>query len=367
MGIVVRTNESAINADRNLKKNTKNNKASLEKLSSGYRINRAGDDASGLAISEKMKAQITSLRTAGDNCEDGISMIQTAEGYMEEIHNILNRMVELAEKSANGILEDSGESGYRAYGEANHKYNAGTDRTALQTEMDQLCSEIDRIAMTANFNGNKLFYPEDGPDYDAYSKLPFINSSYDLPNDTALQIGETANKADKLVIHFPLMSTDGLFLRSHKMDHVDVINADGAGVTKDQLLVISNNSTSTLTDHRGVVQPFKGRASTNEFGVTVNISDQAFASKAAEIIRDVIDDVSLYRSQFGAAQNRLEYTINNLTSTEENITAANSRIRDTEMAEEMSEYTKSNIVSQAAQAMLAQANTQPQNVLSLLQ
>ncbi len=366
MGLVVRTNGSAINSNRNLKKNTKKNKASMEKLASGYRINRAGDDASGLAISEKMKAQITALGTADNNCEDGISLIQTAEGYMEEIHNILNRMVELSEKSANGILEDSGNRGYRAYGELKGKQNAGTDRAALQSEMDQLCAEIDRIAMTANFNGNKLFYPEDGPDYDAYNKLPYINASYDLPNDTALQIGETANKADKLVIHFPLMSTDGLFLRSHRMDHVDVINADGAGVTQDQLLVISNNK-NTLTDHRGVVQSFKGKSSANEFGVTVNISDQAFASKAAEIIRDVIDDVSLYRSQFGAAQNRLEYTINNLNTTEENITAANSRIRDTEMAEEMSEYTKSNIVSQAAQAMLAQANTQPQNVLSLLQ
>lgn len=365
MGLVVRTNGSAINANRNLKKNIKKNKTSMEKLSSGYRINRAGDDASGLAISEKMKAQITALGTADNNCEDGISLIQTAEGYMEEIHNMLNRMVELSEKSANGILEDSGNRGYYAYGKKNGEQNAGTDRAALQAEMDQLCAEIDRVAMTANFNGNKLFYPEDGPDYDAYDDLQFMNSFYDL-KDVALQIGETANKADKLVINFPLMSTDGLFLRSHRMDHVDIIKADGSGVDKNKVLVVSNGKMS-IEDSEGKTQPYMGDASANKYGVTVNISDQAYASKAAEVIREVIDDVSLYRSQLGAAQNRLEYTINNLNTAEENITAANSRIRDTEMAEEMSEYTKSNVVSQAAQTMLAQANTQPQNVLSLLQ
>ena len=161
MGMVVKTNIQAINAHRNLSINNKKSTSSLEKLASGFKINRAGDDASGLAISEKMKAQITALGTSSNNCEDGISLIQTAEGYMEEIHNMLNRMVELAEKSANGILEDSGNTDFMAYGVTNEVQNAGTDRAALQLEMDQLCAEIDRIAMTANFNGNKLFFPND--------------------------------------------------------------------------------------------------------------------------------------------------------------------------------------------------------------
>ena len=158
MGMVVRTNMGAINANRNLGKNAKTNSRSLEKLASGFKINRAGDDASGLAISEKMKAQIKALGTASDNCEDGISLVQTAEGYMSEVHDMLNRMVELAEKSGNGINEDSGLTGATAYGTSTDgSLNAGTDRAALQAEMDQLCAEIDRIALTANFNGNKLF------------------------------------------------------------------------------------------------------------------------------------------------------------------------------------------------------------------
>ena len=150
MGMVVRTNMMAINANRNLGKNNKGVSGSLEKLASGFRINRAGDDASGLAISEKMKAQIKALGTASDNCEDGISLIQTAEGYMTEIHDMLNRMVELSEKSANGINEDSGNTGVSAYGVSGGVQNAGTDRAALQAEMDQLSAEIDRIAKQAS-------------------------------------------------------------------------------------------------------------------------------------------------------------------------------------------------------------------------
>ena len=163
MGMVVRSNIAAMNANRNLNKNNNTVSKSLEKLSSGFKINRAGDDASGLAISEKMKAQIKALDTASANCEDGISLIQTAEGYLGEIHDQLNRMVELAEKSANGINEDSTLRGSGAYGigklaDGKSTGNlAGTDRAALQAEMDQLAAEIDRIAITANFNGNKLF------------------------------------------------------------------------------------------------------------------------------------------------------------------------------------------------------------------
>ncbi len=353
MGMVVRTNMMAINANRNLGKNNKGVSGSLEKLASGFRINRAGDDASGLAISEKMKAQIKALGTASDNCEDGISLIQTAEGYMTEIHDMLNRMVELSEKSANGINEDSGNTGVSAYGVSGGVQNAGTDRAALQAEMDQLSAEIDRIAMTANFNGNKLLngaldkntvsiINEDGTASNAAGKV------------MTFQIGETSNKADKLCVNIKRMTTDRLF---SSMKSQTVISADGSTALGNQNLTIKNGAGATAS----------GVASANQAGLTINISDQAFASKAAECLRDAIDEVSLQRAQLGATQNRLDYTINNLDTTKENMESANSRIRDTDMAEEMMKYTQGNVLTQAAQAMLAQANTQPQNVLQLLQ
>jgi flagellin len=364
MGMVVRTNMGAINANRNLNKNSKTNSKSLEKLASGYKINRAGDDASGLAISEKMKAQIKALGTASDNCEDGISLVQTTEGYMTEIHDMLNRMVELAEKSANGINEDSGNTGTTAYGVSGGTQNAGTDRAALQAEMDQLAAEIDRIAMTANFNGNKLL--NGALDKNATGILQSDGSQQQSAGKVmTFQIGETANKADKLCLNIKSMATDKLF---NALSSTKVISSDGATSQATANLLISNGAgsgTSTVVDP--TANTTRGLASANVSGVTINISDQAYASKAAECIRDVIDDVSLQRAQLGATQNRLDYTINNLDTTKENMESANSRIRDTDMAEEMMKYTQSNVLSQAAQAMLAQANTQPQNVLQLLQ
>jgi flagellin len=368
MGMVVRTNINAINANRNLGKNNKTNSKSLEKLASGYRINRAGDDASGLAISEKMKAQIKALGAASDNCEDGISLVQTAEGYMTEIHDMLNRMVELAEKSANGINEDSGKTGASAYGtDASGALNAGTDRAALQAEMDQLCAEIDRIALTANFNGNKLFNGNldassgasvakaDGTGFDTTASAKAL----------ALQIGETSNRGDKLTVSIKRMTTDNLF-KSLATQSVVYNKADGSGMVTSSLTV-SNGTTGANTINVGLSNVSAGVASSWQNGLTINISDQAIASKSAELIRDAIDDVSLQRAQLGATQNRLDYTINNLDTAKENIENANSRIRDTDMAEEMMKYTQSNVLTQAAQAMLAQANTQPQNVLQLLQ
>jgi flagellin len=367
MGMVVRTNINALNAHRNLGKNNKANANALEKLSSGFRINRAGDDASGLAISEKMKAQIKALGTASDNCEDGISLVQTAEGYMAEVHDMLNRMVELSEKAANGIMEDTGITGDGAYGTSatDGSLNAGTDRTALQAEMDQLCAEIDRIAMTANFNGNKLL--NGNLDVSAAGVIKEDGTFEAVSGKTmTFQIGETSNKADKLCLNLKSMATNELF---KDMGTVTVISADGTTSYPSVSLLVSNGAaatTSTSVDwtKKGIVQ---GNASANQSGMTINISDQAYASKAAEAIRTVIDDVSLQRAQLGATQNRLDYTINNLDTTEENMNAANSRIRDTDMAEEMMKYTQTNVLTQAAQAMLAQANTQPQNVLSLLQ
>lgn len=366
MGMVVRTNMGAINANRNLTKNSKTNSKSLEKLASGYKINRAGDDASGLAISEKMKAQIKALGTASDNCEDGISLVQTAEGYMTEIHDMLNRMVELAEKSANGINEDSGKTGTAAYGTgATGAQNAGIDRAALQAEMDQLSAEIDRIAITANFNGNKLLNGQLDKGVTYVKEDGTGSKTGSVGKVMTFQIGETANKADKLCLNIKKMTTDRLF---SSMKSQNVISADGStSAVKD--LTIANGAKSASSTVVDVTKKSTkvGTASANQNGLTINISDQAYASKAAEGLRDVIDEVSLQRAQLGATQNRLDYTINNLDTTKENMESANSRIRDTDMAEEMMKYTQSNVLTQAAQAMLAQANTQPQNVLQLLQ
>lgn len=366
MGMVVRTNINAINANRNLGKNNKTNSKSLEKLASGYKINRAGDDASGLAISEKMKAQIKALGTASDNCEDGISLVQTAEGYMTEVHDMLNRMVELAEKSANGINEDSGLTGSTAYGTSTDgSLNAGTDRAALQAEMDQLCAEIDRIALTANFNGNKLFNGNlDASNGASVAKEDGTGFEANNGKALALQIGETSNRGDKLTVSIKRMTTDNLFSKMNAT--VSYNKADGSATVSSKLTV-SNGTTGANTINVGTAGVKAGVASSWTKGITINISDQAIASKSAEMIRDAIDEVSLQRAQLGATQNRLDYTINNLDTAKENIENANSRIRDTDMAEEMMKYTQTNVLTQAAQAMLAQANTQPQNVLQLLQ
>ena len=374
MGMVVRTNVNALNAHRNLNKNNKANAKSLEKLSSGFKINRAGDDASGLAISEKMKAQIKALGTASANAEDGISLIQTAEGYMGEIHDMMNRMVELAEKSANGIMKDSGNTGASAYGtntlEGKDEFlNAGTDRAALQAEMDQLCAEIDRIALTANFNGNKLLNGNldgsSGASVAAADGTGFVSTAQgSVGKALALQIGETSNRGDKLTVSIKRMTTDNLFKAMNT--GVSYMSADGS-TTLNAKLTISNGTTGANTINVGTSNVSVGTASSWKDGITINISDQAMASKSAEMIRTAINEVSLQRAQLGATQNRLDYTINNLDTAKENMEASNSRIRDTDMAKEMMAYTQSNVLTQAAQSMLAQANTQPQNVLQLLQ
>ena len=271
MGMVVRTNIMGINANRQLGMNNNQVSKSLEKLSSGYRINRAADDASGLAISEKMKAQIKGLEQASSNCQDAISLVQTAEGATTEIHNMLNRMVELTTKAANGIYDD-------------------VDKDAIKKELDALGEEITRITESTKFNNTTLL-------------------SGDL--DTQLQIGS---------------------------ESTDTIN-----------VACSNLAASELD---------------------VDALDVSAADKANESLGKVklaINKVSTQRANLGAIQNRLEYTINNLDTTAENMSAANSRIRDTDMAKEMMNYTKMNVLTQAAQAMLAQANQQPQAVLQLLQ
>jgi len=266
-------NISALNTYRQLSFNNTQTAKNLEKLSSGYRINRAGDDAAGLAISEKMRGQIRGLEMATKNAQDGISLIQTAEGALNETHAILQRIRELAVQAANDT-------------------NTDNDRDELQKEVDQLLQEIDRIANTTQFNTKNLL--------------------------------------------------DGSLSGSGLIFHI--------GANQDQ------NVTLTISSMRA-----------SGLGVSgIDISSQSGANNAITTIDNAIDKVSSERAKLGAMQNRLEHTINNLGAAAENLTAAESRIRDVDMAKEMMEFTKNSILTQAAQAMLAQANQLPQTVLQLL-
>ena len=281
----IQHNVTALNAHRNLTNNNSAVSKSLEKLSSGYRINRAGDDAAGLAISEKMRAQITGLQTAQKNAEDGVSLVQTAEGALTEVHSMLNRMVELATQSANGTYSTE-------------------NRAEMQKEINALNDEITRIGNTSNFNGKKLF---DGK-----------------TTEIALHVGESSSDDNTLKVTLAAMNA------------------------------------SSITGKVGTA--------TKTVDLTaINLTTVDGAKSAIDDINDAIDVISSMRSDFGALQNRLEHTINNLGVQAENITAAESRIRDVDMAKEMMAYTKNNILVQASQAMLAQANQVPQGVLQLLQ
>jgi len=270
-------NIAALNTYRQLTINNTAGSKSLEKLSSGYRINRAGDDAAGLAISEKMRGQIRGLNQAERNAQDAISLIQTAEGALNETHSILQRMRELAVQSASDT-------------------NTDDDRKELQKEISQLLEEIDRISTDTEFNTMKL-----------------LNGSYET---TALTFQVGANSG--------------------------------------QIVDINLNSMSATTG--------LGLSTT-----TVNLETRAGATSAIDAIDSAIKEVSSERAKLGAMQNRLEHTINNLGTTSENLTASEARIRDVDMAKEMMEFTKNSILQQAATAMLAQANSQPQGVLQLLQ
>ena len=270
--MVVQHNLTAMNSNRMLGITTNRQAKSSEKLSSGYRINRAADDAAGLSISEKMRSQIRGLNRASANAQDGVSAIQVAEGALSEAHSILQRMNELATQAANDT-------------------NTSVDRQAIQDEIDALTSEIDRIQSTTQFNTNNL-----------------LDGNFTGKN---LQIG--ALEGQNIVISISNMSASSLGITS-----LDVSSFDSAG-------------------------------------------------QAMTKVQSAIEKVSSQRSKLGALQNRLEHTIDNLDNVAENTQAAESRLRDTDMAAEMVEYSKNNILAQAGQSMLAQANTSNQGVLSLLQ
>ena len=274
--MIIQHNIAAINSYRNLGTNQSSLNKNLEKLSSGYRINRAGDDAAGLAISETMRSQINGLNQSVTNANDAIGLIQTAEGALTETHSMLQRLTTLATQSANGT------------------YNS-TARANIQIEVNRLLEEIDRIANYTDFNGIK---PLKGNN--TISKMTF-------------QIGPSA---------------------------AETIQVNTSAMTTSQLKLSSDD--------------------------TVNLTTLSKSNTAIDTIKTAINTVSKYRAQLGAAQNRLEHTVNNLKVTSENITAAESRIRDTDMADEITAFTKNNILLQASQSMLAQSNSVPQSVLSLL-
>ncbi len=544
MGMVVRSNVMAVNAFRQLGMNNSQVSKSLEKLSSGFRINRAGDDASGLAISEKMKAQIKGLETASSNSQDGISLIQTAEGALTEVHDMLNRMVELAGKAANGTMDDT------------------VDRAALQNEVNELIDEIDRIAKGTNFNGIKLLdgslaggaantTPDAGITADQITQatadtitetaatattaqtvefdvagaafgadgtvsVALGGNTYDVDvtkgmtdaefatalvdainankpndtdageftaavaNDTEITLTGTNNNQDavdftwenKLEIvpkaaeaataaaaagdaeetKTATFTPDDAKMTAAGITSIDMsgIPADSAGkvtvkydatskaatvtigdveYTSQDISAAADNDEITLTDADGntikmtiadanvlrgtttaaeigsveaaaedptaaagglILQIGDTGASFNQMTVsiaamdatslgigTISVGTQTEAKAMLSALRGdlaeggtnkgAINLVSDVRAKLGALQNRLEHTINNLDVAAENMTAANSRIRDTDMAKQMMEYTKMNVLTQSAQAMLAQANQQPQSVLQLLQ
>ncbi|MBG9817345.1 flagellin Hag [Bacillus safensis] len=295
-------NIAALNTLNRLSANNGASQKNMEKLSSGLKINRAGDDAAGLAISEKMRGQIRGLEMASKNAQDGISLIQTAEGALTETHSILQRVRELVVQAGNTGTQDK-----------------GTDLQSIQDEIKALQEEVDGISNRTEFNGKKLL---DGTFKDTGDPATTKSLTF--------QIG--ANATQQIGVNIEDMSADA-------------IGAKNAGV------IVTGQSVKDID-----VTKFADVAATaaGGFDEQLNIVDSA------------INQVSAQRGKLGAVQNRLEHTINNLGASSENLTAAESRIRDVDMAKEMSEFTKNNILSQASQAMLAQANQQPQNVLQLL-
>ena len=485
----IQHNIAALNSYRNLTGNNNAVAKNLEKLSSGYRINRAGDDAAGLAISEKMRAQITGLNTAQKNAQDGVSLVQTAEGALTEVHSMLNRMVELADQSANGT------------------YDNPVDRANLQKEIASLKDEIDRIADSTNFNGINLLDGSlsakkldlnkastlggqaitvkenaavatkseftvkagDGKENtltveyaDENGKLHSVDLKYTSTADVATttksikdaiakselaSVFDVAENANKFTLTSKVAGEGGAKLTTIKTtdqtkDTVTIGTvtegtnatvtaegkaaiADGDKITlngktyqfvKDADTEVADGATAVLigkTDTDTMVNLNKalesagikatqtttnitfaalnnGKGLTLQIGDTsedfnqmtvsvgdmhtvalgiadIDISTQAGAKASVDKIKSAINSVSSTRGDLGAIQNRLEHTINNLSVTSENMTAAESRIRDVDMANEMMAYTKNNILVQSSQAMLAQANQLPQGVLQLLQ
>lgn len=299
--MIVQHNMPAINTNRQLRITNNNLAKSTEKLSSGYRINRAGDDAAGLSISEKMRGQVRGLNQASRNAQDGISLIQTAEGALGEIHNVIQRMRELTVQASNDT-------------------NVSADRYAISKELNALASEVSRIAHMTEFNTMKL-----------------LDGTF---SDKVLQVG--ANSLQLIAISIASVDATSLGI-------------DGANVAGS----VHVNYTAMAAGQ-----------SAQEFGAVLANDEGINGSSITPLIgvvNNALSFISAQRSDLGAIQNRLEYTVSNADNQAENLQAAESRIRDVDMASEMVKYAKDTILQQAGQSMLAQANQQTQGVLSLLQ
>ena len=395
--MVVQHNMQAANANRMLNVTTSAQSKSTEKLSSGYKINRAADDAAGLSISEKMRKQIKGLDRASTNAQDGVSCVQTAEGALTEVHSMLQRMNELAVQSSNGTLSED-------------------DRNNIQDEVDQLVTEIDRVSETTKFNETYLLKGDE-------NKTKISNTVYSSPQmglvkdamaaGSTLEVKTPMDATGKTVYTF----TSGLAVGSSwagkkviddsatagagdikladaktaelaAMNSVITSYKDEMGVNAVTLKAGNNDVTSTsktftyndslnISLHVGADSSDDNKISmqidsmNSDFlgikGLKVSGKTYLQATGSIDTISDAISKVSKQRSSLGAVQNRLEHTINNLDNVSENTTSAESRIRDTDMAKEMVNYSKNNILAQAGQSMLAQANQSNQGVLSLLQ
>lgn len=411
-------NIPALTAFRQLSLNQTQVAKSLEKLSSGLRINRAADDAAGLAISEKMRAQIRGLEQASRNAQDGISLIQTAEGALNEVHSMLQRMRELAVQAASNALTDS-------------------DRANIQSEVNQLIDEIDRIARNTEFNTMRILNgtltaqtAARGTKIESVALYVKSSTTYATSNTALIELGVAKNG-----VRVDLRSGDTIYIQGFmggtwKSSSINIsptgggslvalmngiknlFNAASVSMVNGQLKITGSNG--LLQDIVGLTITAKGADGTERttFNILINqLTKTQWASNATDdnaarvaigpnpnqvlrididnmdarnlgvtglkvatreqanvsinAISQAIDRLSEQRSRLGAYQNRLEHTINNLATVNENMTAAESRIRDVDMAQEMMQYTKLNILNQAATAMLAQANTLPQNVLQL--
>ena len=345
----------------------------MEKLSSGQRINRAGDDAAGLAISEKMRGQIRGLEQAATNAQDGISLIQTAEGALNETHAILQRMRELSVQSANDT-------------------NTEEDRNQLQNEVDQLSNEITRIAKDTTFNNSNLldgsfdgkFHIGANAGQDLSVNIGKMDSASLGATGSVTQGGLVITNATGEAFEIEITNiansqkdeattatfANGKLSISVGHDAADKAHTSDAIATALNALVEAGNLDAglsfTIVDGQGGMDVAATAGNNLKATAGISISTQADASNAITSLDAAINSVSSERAKMGAVQNRLEHTINNLSTSAENLTAAESRIRDVDMAKEMMEMTKNNILQQAAQSMLAQANQTPQNVLQLL-
>ena len=397
--MVVQHNLTAMNSNRMLGVTQSSQAKSTEKLSSGYKINRAADDAAGLSISEKMRKQIRGLTQASSNAQDGISAVQTAEGALTEVHDMLQRMNELAVKAANGT-------------------NSEDDRSYIQNEVDQLVTEIDRVSETTKFNETYLLK---GDNSGATKDVPSaamtagltgtlaavgtdgLKSTFTIAEPTTFD-GTVSSKVGDVTYHFvddadsTANTASDIYLKAGAVDTYytavkgALTTANAAAATKADNDGSVNNATNVFTiTHATTTLPKElsldlhvgaDSASTNKInlsieamsakglgvnGLEVNGPDGTKATAAIDTIKEAIQRVSTQRSSLGAVQNRLEHTINNLDNVVENTTSAEASIRDTDMATEMVKYSNNNILAQAGQSMLAQANQSNQGVLSLLQ